>query len=114
MRRAYVFLLQLYPRDFGATFAAEMLSAFEEAAGDQRERGTAFYFRFALAELASLVPGIGFEWCAKLIYGVHDSHSYITGEYLPDLRSMRPPGISWEAHYGWPKGSARCTSDTLR
>jgi hypothetical protein len=87
-KRAYNFLLQLYPRDYRAMFAAEMLSAFEQAAEEQRGRA------FVLWELASLLVGAGSEWIAKLT-----SDSSIRGRLLPDRVRMRPPGVPWEVHY---------------
>ena len=86
--RAYRFLLRLYPRDYRARFAAEMLAAFELAAEERRGLG------FVLAELAGLLAGAGSEWIAKLT-----SDRSIRGRLLPDRLRMRPPGVPWEVHY---------------
>lgn len=95
MRRAYQTLLRLYPRDFRAPFAAEMLLAFDTAAAESRAKGQASYFRFAIRELAGALTGAGAEWIAKLT-----TDSSVRGRILPDRLMMRPPGVPWEAYYG--------------
>jgi hypothetical protein len=95
MKRAYEMLLRLYPRDYRESFATEMSSAFEEASRDRRSRGWGAYARFAITELAGLALGAGMEWLAKLT-----TDASVRGRYLPDRLLMRPPGVSWEAHYG--------------
>jgi hypothetical protein len=124
MRRAYDILLRLYPRDYRARFAAEMLATFEEAAEGRRGHGWAVVVRFAIAELFSLLTGVAIEWvgnCAYVVYRSanlirpfslvadwianftlaigHFNHSF-RGRCAPDLRMMRPPGVSWESFYG--------------
>jgi hypothetical protein len=94
MKRTYEFLLRLYPRDYRAMFATEMSSAFEEASAERRREGWGVYARFALAELLGLAMGAGIEWIAKLT-----TDSSARGRSLPDLLLMRPPGVSWDAHY---------------
>src|SRR5580658_3211369 len=94
MKRAYKILLQLYPRDFRAMFATEMSNTFEEASVERRRRGLGTYVRFALAELMALTMGAGIEWIAKLT-----TDSSVRGRSLPDRLLMRPPGVSWDAHY---------------
>ncbi len=89
IERAYEFALRLYPADYRARFAAEMRTAFGEAATDHRRAGTARSVRFAVAELAALVSGIGAEWLAKLTSD-HTSR----GRCLPDCRMMRPAGVT--------------------
>lgn len=95
MKRAYAILLRLYPRDYRARFSAEMLSAFEEGFQDRRRRGWGVYTRFATAELLGLATGAGIEWIAKLT-----TAASVRGRSLPDRLLMRPPGVSWDAHYG--------------
>src|SRR5579864_5536068 len=95
MRRAYEILLRLYPRDFRALFTAEMLTAFDGSGMEHRVKGRARYFRFALKELISVVMGVAAEWMAKLT-----TDSSLRGRSLPDRVMRRPPGVSWEAHYG--------------
>jgi hypothetical protein len=94
MKRAYKILLQLYPRDFRAMFATEMSNTFEEASVERRRRGLGTYVRFALAELMALTMGAGIEWIAKLT-----TDSSVRGRSLPDRLLMRPPGVSFDAHY---------------
>jgi hypothetical protein len=94
MKPAYDFLLRLYPRDYRAMFANEMSSAFEEASAESRRQGRGVYARFALAELTALTMGAGVEWVAKLT-----TDSSVRGRTLPDRLLMRPPGVSWDAHY---------------
>lgn len=91
-KKVYEALLGLYPRDYRDRFAQEMLDAFEEALEQRRQRG---YARFVLAELAGLFIGAGFEWIAKIT-----ADPAVRGRSLPDRLLTRPPGVSWEAHYG--------------
>ena len=95
MRRAYAALLRLYPRDFRALFASEMLTAFEKTAVEWRACGRAAFVRFTVNELAGLMIGAGAEWVAKLT-----TDSSRRGRHLPDRLLMRPSGVSWETHYG--------------
>ena len=95
MRRAYAALLRLYPRDFRALFASEMLTAFEKTAEECRTCGRVALVRFTVNELAGLLIGAGAEWAAKLT-----TDSSRRGRHLPDRLLMRPSGVSWEAHYG--------------
>jgi hypothetical protein len=94
MKPAYEFLLRLYPRDYRARFANEMSRAFEEAAAERRQQGRGAYARFAIAELMGLTMGAGVEWIAKLT-----TDTSVRGRTLPDRLLMRPPGVSWDAHY---------------
>ncbi len=91
MRRAYRTLLGLYPRDYGAMFAAEMLNAFEKAAEERRGQGGPAFARFVVAEFIGLMAGAVTEWIAKLT-----TNSSVRGRCLPDLRMMRPPGVPRE------------------
>ena len=97
MRRAYETLLRLYPRDFRASFTSEMLAALASSAAEYRAKGRAIYVRFALKELIGVLGGAAAEWVAKLT-----ADSSLRGRSLPDRLMMRPPGVSWEAHYGSP------------
>jgi len=94
MKRPYEILLRLYPRDYRARFGSEMSNAFEEAASDRRQLGGSVYARFVIAELVGLMIGAGIEWIVKLT-----TDASVRGRSLPDLLLMRPPGVSWEAHY---------------
>ena len=57
MRRAYKFMLLLYPRGYRDQFAEEMLGVFEEAFDKRRAQGWSWSVRFAFAELAGLIAG---------------------------------------------------------
>src|SRR5580704_13385257 len=94
MKRAYEILLRLYPRDYRAMFATEMVDAFEDESAERRRQGWRVYARFALAELMALVMGAGVEWIAKLT-----NDSSVRGRSFPDRLLIRPPGVSWDAHY---------------
>ena len=91
IERAYEFALRLYPVDYRARFAAEMLTAFEEAVADRHGVGTVASVRFIVAELTALVSGAGIEWLAKLT-----SDGAARGRCLPDCRMMRPAGVTRE------------------
>jgi len=120
--RAYKILLRLYPSDHRAIFADEMLSVFEQSA--EERRGHAGLIRFALADLMGMLIGAGAEWIAKLAYDAYRlanlvRHFYLLADCIakliyamcysnrcfrsrcvPDLRIMRPAGVSWESWYG--------------
>jgi hypothetical protein len=105
MKRAYSTLLRLYPRDYRAMFAREMQNAFETTAEDRRANGRVV---FIAVELIGLVRGAVSEWIAKLT-----TDRSTRGRSLPDLLLMRPPGVSWEAHYaGTFEDDQPCSPDT--
>ena len=87
--RAFALGLRLYPADYTASFAAEMLTAFQEAAVAHRRRGRVCFTRFVSAEPSSLLWVAALEWIAKLT-----SDRTVRGRCLPDPRMMRPPGIA--------------------
>jgi hypothetical protein len=93
IERVYTVLLRLYPRDYRAMFAREMLNAFEITA----EQCRAPSIRFAATELMGLARGAVSEWIAKLT-----TDKTVRGRILPDLVMMRPPGVSKEVHFGGP------------
>ena len=93
-QRAYQILLKLYPADYTAFFAAAMLGAFEKAAEDGRHHGRAALVRLALVELTGLLKGAAAEWIAKLM-----TDRCVRGRCLPDLRMMRPVGVSRESWF---------------
>ncbi|MGO9263005.1 MAG: hypothetical protein ACLQU1_43015 [Bryobacteraceae bacterium] len=100
--RGYRSLLRLYPEDYRARFAAEMLAAFERAAEERRRQGGPAFIRFVLAEWIGLAAGAGAEWMAKLT-----TDRSVRGRCLPDIRMMRPPDIPrelWFAGAGWSSG----------
>ena len=104
-------LLRLYPSDYRALFALEMQNAFECAVQEHRLLGKLVFIRFLLGELIGLLSAVGAEWIAKLT-----TDSSIRGRCLPDLRMMRPPGVSRElwfgvAYQGHARGNDGCSSD---
>ncbi len=84
MARVYRLILRLYPYDFLARFEAEMLAAFKH-----HRRAS------VVDELAWLWVGAAREWVAKWAAPKH-----IRGRHLPDLRMMRPVGVSKEMWFG--------------
>jgi hypothetical protein len=101
MRHAYRTLLQLYPEDYRALFAAEMCSAFDKAAAERRAQGASAFVRFALTECIGMTIGAGAEWLAKLT-----TDASVRGRCLPDLRMMRPPGVTRELWFAGARISA--------
>ncbi len=101
MKRAYRILLRLYPRDYRAMFAREMLRSFEVAASERRAAG------FVTVELMGLVRGALLEWIAKLT-----TDKSVRGRVLPDLMMMRPPGVPKEVHFAGPLLDDPCSWDT--
>lgn len=90
MKLLYSLALRLYPVDYQMRFAAEMSAAFHAAAEAHRSDRV-----FVLVELAGLAAGIAQEWFAKLT-----SDRSTRGRQLPDLRMMRPPGVTREQWFG--------------
>jgi hypothetical protein len=84
----YRALLCLYPRDYRDAFADEMLDVFAAAAQSRNDT------RFVTTELAALLTGAAREWVAKLT-----TDRAVRGRVLPDLRMMRPAGVSKEAWF---------------
>ena len=95
--QAYRTLLRLYPRDYRARFALEMQNAFERAAEEHRRSGIPVFLRFLLGEFIGLFEGAGAEWIAKLT-----TDRSVRGRCLPDVRMMRPPGVSRELWFAGP------------
>jgi hypothetical protein len=93
--RVYAVLLRLYPSDYQVLFADEMASAFAEAAADHHARGPVVFARFVVGESLGVTTSLPSEWFAKWT-----SDRSIRGRYMPDRRTMRPPGVSKRDHYG--------------
>ena len=93
-KSVYRALLSLYPWDYATAFSEDMEMAFEEACEEQERRGRWHFVRFATSELSSLVWGLGKEWLAKLT-----TEESVRGRSLPDLRRMRPVGITQEVWF---------------
>ena len=62
MKRAYQFLLLLYPRGHRDEFAEEMISVFEEASAERRAHGWSWTVRFTLGEISGLIGGAASAW----------------------------------------------------
>jgi len=62
MRRAYRFMLLLYPRGHRDRFAEEMAGVFEEARNERHYQGWAWYARFAFSEMTGLIAGAAGAW----------------------------------------------------
>jgi hypothetical protein len=103
--RAYRILVRLYPRDYKALFAVEMQTAFERASEEHQLRGIPVFIRFLVGEFVGLLIGAGAEWIAKFT-----TDSSVRGRFLPDLRMMRPPGVSRELWFAGPYLSTRQVS----
>ena len=103
--RACRTLLRLYPNEFQALFAAEILDA------------VALKSRPILRELAPLLVGAGVEWAAKLHGAVSSSNGYLSDFPLYDPHQMRPAGVTWDAFLagierkkqGKAQGKKRCS-----
>ena len=61
LRWAYSMGLMLYPADFRAQFGAEMVTVFEQAAAQRRERGSACVLLFFVREMFGLLAGAARE-----------------------------------------------------
>jgi len=88
--RVYKALLRLYPSDYRRVLSAEMVAAFEESLVEHRGH-LSLFLRFAISELVGLLIALGGEWIAKLT-----SDDAVRARSVPDLRLMRPPGVSRE------------------
>lgn len=94
MQTLWKIAVNLYPYDFRAMFAGDMLAALD--------RGPA-----SVRELISIVFGAAREWAAKLT-----TDPYVRARSLPDVRMMRPAGISKETWFGASAEKPRCAADT--
>lgn len=61
LRRAYSLGLVLYPADFRAQFGAEMVTVFEQAAAQRRDRGGTCVLLFFVKEMLGLLAGAARE-----------------------------------------------------
>jgi len=91
LERAYGTLLRLYPYDFKALFALDMLSSFEQESAERRRQSRLALQHFVVREFFGVLIGAGEEWIAKVT-----TDRWVRGRYLPDLRMMRPPGVRRE------------------
>lgn len=65
MHRFYGAVLRLYPSEYRAAFAGEMLDTFDQASRSVRARGPLAFARFLASESAGLIKGLFSEWIAK-------------------------------------------------
>jgi hypothetical protein len=63
----YRALLWLYPFDFRQQFSEEMISVFEQRAGERFANGEAVSFTFLLAEYTGIVKGAYVMWFSKIL-----------------------------------------------
>ena len=122
--RIYETLLRLYPDDYRAQFAFEMMTTFQEAVDDLPDNSIR-RIGFVSCELIGVLKGCGVEWSGKCAYVVYRSANLIgqisfaadliaiityasfhsNGSFMsrcvPDLRRMRPVEVSRESWYGW-------------
>ena len=88
-RRIYRALLLLYPADYRAMFAVEMARAFDRIA--EEHPGA------IPKEIAGLITSAAAEWIAKWT-----TEPVVRGRSMPDLRMMRPVGVTKEMWFGKP------------
>lgn len=86
-RRLYPAFLRLYPYDYRSRFEAEMLASLL-IPGDGRR---------PVRELAGLLRGAIREWIDKWT-----TPEWFRGRRLPDLRMMRPVGVTKREWFGEP------------
>ena len=108
-RRAYRALLRLFPGDYRSCFETEMLDAVECASEEWRARGAFAHARFVCLELLSLTASLPMEWIAKLT-----TSRSVRARSLPDLRMMRPAGVSRELWFAWAGASRSGLPDEVR
>ncbi|HEX4229780.1 MAG TPA: hypothetical protein VHZ07_13995 [Bryobacteraceae bacterium] len=65
MHNLYKSILRLYPVEYRAAFAPEILQTLEQAAAGRRMRGRFSFLTFAICELTGVVTGLFSEWTAK-------------------------------------------------
>ncbi len=88
MQQAYRAILRCYPAEHRAIFGQEILRTFEQAASENRRRGTAALC-FALAELTGLVTGLCKEWIAKWTGG----DQYMRACHVPEENCDLPSEV---------------------
>jgi hypothetical protein len=94
MRTVYRALLHLYPYDYRVWFSAEMRTVFELRLTERDWLSFRAFLAFVISELIGLVTGALAEWTARL-----STDPSVRARSLPDLRMMRPPGISRDVHF---------------
>jgi len=106
MTLAYKLLLLLYPPEYRAEFAAEMLATFSESAQERRKRGYAVLARFVMKEINGLLSGAAKEWIEKIISIARTpnkvpyfDHSLAADTARILLQNMRTPWVSRETFF---------------
>jgi hypothetical protein len=106
MRPAFKFLLKLYPEDYRASFAAEMMATFDESAAERRRCGRIVFSRFALEEITGVIGGAAKEWIgripniARTTNDVTYSDRYSSAHAARRLlEKMRTPWVSRETFF---------------
>jgi hypothetical protein len=65
MRNFYKAVLRLYPAEYRAAFAGEILQTLDQAVSERRTRGRASFISFIVGELIGVLSGLFSEWMAK-------------------------------------------------
>ena len=104
MRKVYLLLLHLYPREQRLRFSAEMLEVFTRACQEHRERGWLACTRFAIREFAGLVAGAPGTWpgrarVAPVLGGIVLAGLLHSVSYAALLRISRVTTASVERSY---------------
>jgi len=99
MKRAYQFMLLLYPREHRAQFAEEMTGVFEEARNERHYKGWAWYVCFACAEITGLIVGAAGAWLErKLASQVAGASSSGLPQELADAQQRVDANIAAMVH----------------
>jgi hypothetical protein len=90
MKRAYKFLLLLYPRGHRNQFAQEMAGVFEEACNERRAQGWTWYVRFSFSETTGLIAGAVDAWLSPepRLQAAVESSSYLPQELTEAQRRV--------------------------
>ena len=99
MTRAYEALLQIYPPEYRAMFAREMLDAFEDLFQEHSGLGASSLLLFLFKELVSMLKGASTEWIDRFTYSIYHSSNYLSRSCLPNRLLMRPAGIAREVYF---------------
>jgi hypothetical protein len=104
MRLAYKILLRLYPADYRASFAAEMVATFEESAEERRGCGWVVFARYALEETTGVVVGAAKEWISRITdiarITSNGTYTYSSADGARRLlEEMRTPWVSRESFF---------------
>lgn len=99
MTRAYEALLQIYPPEYRAMFAREMLDAFEDLFQERSRLGSSSLLLFLFMELVSILKGASTEWIDRFSYSIYHSNNYLSRSCLPNRLLMRPAGIAREVYF---------------